>query len=102
MKAIQDESLPSDQHYIRYLAELETTYMSDDHDLDDLDDSSSDKPFRIAVCMTPDSSERLRRAKYVQCDIGFKRIVGFQEFELGGLDQDSRTSKPILFSSDQS
>ncbi|KZP11654.1 hypothetical protein FIBSPDRAFT_913544 [Athelia psychrophila] len=44
---------------------------------------------RLIVCMTPSSSERLARARYLQSDIVFKRIAGFLEFEIGGLDESS-------------
>lgn len=59
------------------------------------DDSPFDlsSPFRIIVCMLPEGSRRLRTAKYVQSDISFKRIIGFKEFVLGGLDSETRTCK---------
>ena len=43
--------------------------------------------------MSKKNSIRLSNAHYVQSDIGFKRIAGYQEFELGGLDPSSRMSK---------
>jgi hypothetical protein len=43
--------------------------------------------------MSKENSIRLSNAHYVQSDIGFKRIPGYQEFELGGLDPSSRMSK---------
>jgi len=62
----------------------------DDADIDDTDDSRT--PFRIIICMSRQNSIRLLSAHYVQSDIGFKRIAGYKEFELGGLDQSSRIS----------
>jgi len=43
--------------------------------------------------MSKKNSIRLSNAHYLQSDIGFKRIAGYQEFELGGLDPSSRMSK---------
>lgn len=62
----------------------------DDADIDDADDGRT--PFRIIICMSKKNSIQLLGAHYVQSDIGFKRIAGYQEFELGGLDQSSRIS----------
>lgn len=56
------------------------------------DPERRDEPLRLIICMTKESSARLLEAQYLQSDIGFKRIIGFYEFELGGLDWDSRTS----------
>lgn len=47
-------------------------------------------PCRIVICMSPVQSSRLRKAQYLQSDIAFKRVVGFKEFELGGLDRESK------------
>lgn len=60
------------------------------HDEDTPDEAG--KPLRIVVCMSKESSRRLLRAQYVQSDIGFKRVIGFQEFELGGFDQEAQMS----------
>jgi hypothetical protein len=63
------------------------------HDEDDNDTPpSSDKKTRIIICMAPDSSARLQQAQYLQSDIGFKRIVGFDEFEIASMDRDANTS----------
>jgi len=62
----------------------------DDADIDDTDDSRT--PFRIIICMSRQNSIWLLSAHYMQSDIGFKRIAGYKEFELGGLDQSSRIS----------
>lgn len=89
MKEIQDRELPSDSVYIRYISEVPTSRM-DVHEEDELDEAG--KPLRIIICMSKEGSRRLLQARYLQSDIGFKRVVGFQEFELGELDRDTCTS----------
>ena len=42
--------------------------------------------------MSPEGSRRIAKAQYVQSDIGFKRVVGFHEFELASFDRDENTS----------
>ena len=88
LKAQQDSST-SEGPYIRFIAEFPELGFSQD---DDGDEDMDNEPLRIAVCMSQSSSARLLRAHYLQSDIGFKRIVGFKEFELGGLDENSSTS----------
>ena len=90
MKKRQDEELPVDEVYIRYAAELHSSLGNIIHDEDEIADTKT--PIYIIVCMSKESSQRLLEAQFVQSDIGFKRIVGFQEFELGGRDFTSRTS----------
>ncbi|KAJ7827331.1 hypothetical protein B0H14DRAFT_3144637 [Mycena olivaceomarginata] len=51
-----------------------------------------EKSTRIIICMTPHSSSRLQKAQYLQSDIGFKRIVGYDEFEISAMDRDANTS----------
>ena len=46
----------------------------------------------LFVCMSPEGSRRIVKAQYVQSDIGFKRVVGFHEFELASFDRDENTS----------
>ncbi|KAJ6559272.1 hypothetical protein B0H10DRAFT_2368910 [Mycena sp. CBHHK59/15] len=48
------------------------------------------------LCLTANDSDSL---SYVQSDIGFKRVVGFYEFELGGWERDASTCKPPLLTS---
>lgn len=103
MKSWQESSLPPESIYIRRAIEIpdleciDLTLDFDAQALDDTEASDSEKddsvPFRMVVCMFKEASFRLHSAQYVQSDIGFKRVVGFQEFELGGLDPESRTSK---------
>jgi hypothetical protein len=88
LKQRQDQELPPEEVYIRYAAEL-PSLGSIVHEEDNVDKGSD--PIRIVICMSQDSSKRLLDAQFLQSDIGFKRIVGFQEFELGGRDHGSRT-----------
>lgn len=90
MKKRQDEELSVDEVYIRYAAELHSSLNNIIHDEDEVTDTKTS--IRIVVCMSKESSQRLLDAQFVQSDIGFKRIVGFHEFELGGRDFTSRTS----------
>jgi hypothetical protein len=45
---------------------------------------------RIIICMTKESSHQLLRAQFLQSDIAFKRVAGFLEFEVGGLNQNAK------------
>jgi len=40
--------------------------------------------------MTKESSHQLLRAQFLQSDIAFKRVAGFLEFEVGGLNQNAK------------
>lgn len=66
---------------------------NDDDNLDDdgPTDSGSDSTFRVVICMTREQSRRLALAQYIQSDIAFKRVAGYQEFELGGVDRENKT-----------
>ncbi|KAG6819960.1 hypothetical protein H0H93_007040 [Arthromyces matolae] len=86
LKANDDEKLSLAQHYIRSMIEIAYT----DEEVDD--DNNNGAPLRIVVCMTPCASHRLLQAQYLQCDIGFKRVQGFQEFELASMDRVNNTS----------
>lgn len=66
------------------------------HDEDEVGECR--EALRIIICMSKSSSQRLLEAQYLQSDIAFKRVTGFLEFEIGGLDQNSRTGM-ILFDS---
>lgn len=90
MKAEQDKLISADDIYIRRVIE----YATIDEDPDDsVDTRTKLSPFRVAVCMFPKASHLLLQAQYLQSDIAFKRVVGFEEFELGSMDLSSRTSK---------
>ncbi|KAG6819294.1 hypothetical protein H0H93_013296 [Arthromyces matolae] len=86
LKEEQDFRLPPEQHYIRSMLDIphsDQEVHDEDEPLTDVDDQS----LRIVVCMTPAASHRLLDAQYLQCDIGFKRVQGFQEFELATMDR---------------
>lgn len=90
--------MPAEERYIRYYGEFDPQQMiSDDDDDEDAESfllANGNEPFRIAICMSREGSRRLQDCQYVQSDIAFKRVVGFQEFELGALERhsESRTS----------
>lgn len=100
-KALQDNNLSPEEAYIRVVLEIPHLDMmrmstTDDDLEDDADDvglSAADAPFRMIVCMSVEASKALLSAQYLQSDIGFKRVIGFKEFELGGLDPQTRTSE---------
>ncbi|KZP03615.1 hypothetical protein FIBSPDRAFT_768689, partial [Athelia psychrophila] len=86
LKSLQDEKMPREDCYIRYMAEIPLEGLPT-HDEDDPEPAvSTDRMLRVIICMKPASSRRLLTAQYVQSDIAFKRVAGFLEFELGGLD----------------
>lgn len=91
LKEVQDKTMPHDEHYVRYVAELPASSM-ETHDEDDPEDTRSTAPIRFVICMTKEASARLLQAQYLQSDISFKRIVGFKEFELVAFDRHTRTS----------
>ena len=47
---------------------------------------------RFIVCMTPTQSWSLLQADYVQSDVAFRRVVGYEEFELGAWDAEMKLS----------
>ena len=44
----------------------------------------------IIIYMTKESSHQLLHAQFMQSDIAFKRVAGFLEFEVGGLNQNAK------------
>ncbi|KAF7969704.1 hypothetical protein HWV62_26160 [Athelia sp. TMB] len=94
LKDEQDKSLPPEKHYIRTIEEISLDGMpvheEDEFDYEMLADLR--RTLRLIVCMTPAQSRRLSRAQYIQSDIAFKRVAGFLEFEIGGLDNNSQTA----------
>lgn len=90
LKQLQDEKLPVEDHYIRLILELDNDAL-EEHEEDD-QALPEDKVTRIIICMGREGSLRLRKAAYIQSDIGFKRIVGFDEFEMASMDRDANTS----------
>ncbi|KAJ7100549.1 hypothetical protein C8R43DRAFT_1141295 [Mycena crocata] len=95
LKEWQDAHLPPEEHYIRRMAQLS------DFPRDEFDDGerpnldANDPALRYIICMSPSNSRRLRKAQYLQSDIGFKRIQGYMEFEMASKDRNANTS--IIF-----
>ncbi|KAJ7847951.1 hypothetical protein B0H14DRAFT_2583335 [Mycena olivaceomarginata] len=87
LKRLQDEHLPKEEHYIRVMLELDDNTLPV-HEEDD-PPVIGETTTRIIICMTPDASHRLKTAGYLQRDIGFRRIVGFHEFEIASMDRDA-------------
>ncbi|KAJ7848159.1 hypothetical protein B0H14DRAFT_2583179 [Mycena olivaceomarginata] len=73
LKAQQDAQLPEHQRYIRVILELDDHTLTP-HEEDEEAPPSIDKKTRIIS------------------DIGFKRIVGFDEFEIAAMDRDANTT----------
>ncbi|KAJ7619759.1 hypothetical protein B0H17DRAFT_1152123 [Mycena rosella] len=94
LKAEQDANLPEEEHYIRVILELDNNNLPV-HEEDDEPGEPGEKT-RIIICMSREGSRRLQLyGAYLQSDTGFKRIVGFDEFELAAMDRDANTS--IIF-----
>ncbi|KAF8887650.1 hypothetical protein CPB84DRAFT_1849819 [Gymnopilus junonius] len=97
LKSTQDKNALESNAYIHVVLEIPYSQMLKlSTDSDDLEDEADifvedDTPFHIVVCMTAEASFCLLKAQYLQCDIGFKRVIGFKEFELGGLHPETRT-----------
>ncbi|KAK6974428.1 hypothetical protein R3P38DRAFT_3331676 [Favolaschia claudopus] len=101
LKAHQDENLPKESHYIRRILAID--HGPANIDIDDEEEEelgglkTKDDRLRIIICMTPEASRRLiRSGRYLQSDIGFRRIVGFKEFEVASMDRDANTSLIFL------
>ncbi|KAJ3762632.1 hypothetical protein EV360DRAFT_35312 [Lentinula raphanica] len=93
LKEQQDLSLSPDEHYVRSLLEFPAeTLTADDDDGYDDEGQPSSAPLRIAVCMSRAGSQRFSQAQYLQSDIGFKRVIGFYEFEIASVDEYTNTS----------
>ena len=89
---MQDKTLEPDHQYIRRMKEfsLEGVDINEDDDPEDCDGGAGNI-ICVIVCMTPVNSQRLLRAQFVESDIAFKRVSGFLEFKIGGLENGSRT-----------
>ncbi|KAJ6462953.1 hypothetical protein C8R45DRAFT_940611 [Mycena sanguinolenta] len=90
-KEYQDANIDAKDHYIRTILDLNDSTLAV-HEEDDLPKASDGKRTRIIICMSPEGSRRLLQAQYIQSDIGFRRIVGFLEFEMACMDRDANTS----------
>ncbi|KAK0493169.1 hypothetical protein EDD18DRAFT_1078941 [Armillaria luteobubalina] len=86
MKRIQDEEEVTP--YIRVIKRM--SWHSLRHEWDEVDESddeegplsgSDDDCFRLIVCMLPERSQDFLEAKWVQCDISFKHVPGWNEFD---------------------
>lgn len=95
LKEQQDRTLPLEQYYIRYIAEIPLDSLAS-HDEDDAEPHDEEQKLRIVICMNPASSRRLARAQYLQSDITFKQVAGFLEFEIGGLDDNARIGNSLI------
>ncbi|KAF9026651.1 hypothetical protein BDZ89DRAFT_1039926 [Hymenopellis radicata] len=96
LRAAQENS-DAESTYIR------TVVDEDDSDFPEHTEDTHHAPtdrssrLRMLICMTPEASNRLLDAQYLQCDISFKRVVDFHEFILVGMEPHSNTGKyPIL------
>lgn len=90
----EEQDRLNSEKYIRFMGEFPTLqHSNEDGDIEKSEPVSS--PLQIIVCMMKENSVRLLNEKFIQSDIGFKRIVGWKEFELGAQDSVSRIS--VLF-----
>ncbi|KAJ6535548.1 hypothetical protein B0H19DRAFT_1271291 [Mycena capillaripes] len=96
LKEHQDSKLPKERHYIRRILAINIEPQQRQAMDEEEDDDIRDDRLRIIICMTPEASRRLLTSGgHLQSDIGFKRIVGFKEFELATMERDANTS--IIF-----
>ncbi|KAF8497998.1 hypothetical protein JB92DRAFT_2817464 [Gautieria morchelliformis] len=87
----QELAAGNTEQYIRFIGVIPA------HDIEggtQKDEESGDNTglYRFVVCMTPTQSYGLLRAQYVQSDTAFRRVVGYDEFEIGAWDADSKIS----------
>ncbi|KAJ4463608.1 hypothetical protein C8R41DRAFT_872387 [Lentinula lateritia] len=94
IKAQQDSLLEPDSYYVCSMIEISLLELESDEDdvLEDQPGETTLQPLKIAICMTSEASHCFVKAQYLQSDIGFKRIVGFYEFEVASVDKYSNTS----------
>lgn len=78
----EQEQLPLDHHYLRCVEQ---------HDI-----SGEDK-FRLVICMTTRMSLFLVQSRRISFDTSFKRVHGWQEFEVEGWDNTHKRCKYSLF-----
>ncbi|PPQ84978.1 hypothetical protein CVT25_010531 [Psilocybe cyanescens] len=93
LKDYQDAHLPSEEHYIRRVIDLphDTLDVHDEDEPGDLGNSETEN-LKIVVCMSKEQSRRMHGGQYMQSDIGFKRVIGFHEFEMTSMDRKANTS----------
>jgi len=90
---MQDHDLPPQEHYIRLAVKVKEVDLLPSSTCEE---DESRQPLQVVICMLPQSSERLQSAQYLQSDIGFKRIVGFYELEIGGIEPKSNIGMAFL------
>lgn len=97
LKDYQDAHLPSEEHYICRVIDLphDTLDVHDEDEPGDLGNSETEN-LKIIICMSKEQSRRMHGGQYMQSDIGFKRVIGFHEFEMTSMDQKANTSKSLL------
>ncbi|KIJ44845.1 hypothetical protein M422DRAFT_251830 [Sphaerobolus stellatus SS14] len=85
-KKIQDATKPTEDHYLRFIG----TFSKTDDSPMPLD--TKDECICLIVSMFPGSSFRLVHNHYLQSDIAFQSITGYEEFELEGWDEETSIS----------
>ncbi|KAJ7161781.1 hypothetical protein C8R43DRAFT_947296 [Mycena crocata] len=90
LKEYQDSKLPKKDHYIRRILAIRMDprpAMVGEEDEDIM--HPKDNLVRIIICMAPEASRRIfLSGRHLQSDTSFRRIVGFKEFEVAGMDRD--------------
>lgn len=71
------ETYPVEAQYIRNIIESS---------------DASGTPFKVIVCMSPKASHYLKKARRLQSDTSYKRVVDYQELVIGHWDTDAHTS----------
>ncbi|KAJ7636168.1 hypothetical protein B0H17DRAFT_1149566 [Mycena rosella] len=88
LKVEHDTNLPEEEHYICVILELNNNNLPV-HEEDDKPGEPGEKTL-IIICMSREGNQWLQLyGAYLQSDAGFKRIVGFDEFELAAMDRDA-------------
>ncbi|KAJ7442069.1 hypothetical protein B0H11DRAFT_1749418 [Mycena galericulata] len=82
----------SRDRYIRCVVDLDASLFATHPEDEPILVPGHSNRLRFIVCMGWEGSDRLLRCQYVQSDIGFKRVVGFYEFKLAGMERDANTS----------
>ncbi len=90
-------SLDPEDRYIRRVIQIPHTQLIDSEDEPSDFNLGNDNMLKIIICMYPEASRRLSEAQYLQSDIGFKRVTGFYEFEIGNMNRITNTSKSRSF-----
>ncbi|KAJ7059864.1 hypothetical protein C8F01DRAFT_1253960 [Mycena amicta] len=89
----EDQPVDKQQRYIRRMLVKSTSPAHEEEETSDSLQPKKVEDLRVVVCMTPQASRRLLNVgQYLQCDIGFKRIVDYYEFELACMDREANTS----------